>query len=622
VIVNGTGFLPTDTACVISSPGSAAVLAGSAGCSIQAGTGIISGSFIVGNVVPGQYVIQVTGNQGDFAQKVLNVTSGPKLKVSPGTGTIGTFINVTGTGFLTTDQSCSLSSTSTPNPILLGSAACVITVGTGIVNASFVIGNVPPGEYVIEATGCAGNNGCAPSAGDFAQAIVTVVGNTPEIDLFPTNATNGATVVVHAYGLSPSDTGCIILAFNGTITPANQVNTLISSSSCSIVSPQTAEGSFVVGPYAVENAHYNVTVKGTPANDLLSLTPGPKVTFPNLGAPFGVLASVTVVPTSGSVNTVFTFTGSGFDSDATMCFATVVPAFKGTSGGSFSCAISAGTGQVSGSVLVPTTAIAGTYGIDVGDNGKTKSNATGIFTVGTPSTLLVLNPASVDQGQAVGFAATGLNPQDAFCVIYPQPPAFPIGPIPPGQVTCQISGGYASGSFVVSSNAPGGYYLITVIGCSVAPTNDVCPTADTLDFASNFLGVTLATTITTASTTTTTSSTTTSMSTTTTSVATTFSVSSTTFSTTGILFTTYTHYTLTTVSGQTTTTMTQTSSTTQTQTTVTVSTTTSFTTVPCGPLPCGFTVQPTVNPAPGIDSTGLLAALLLLIPMLLRRLFG
>jgi hypothetical protein len=55
---------------------------------------------------------------------------------------------------------------------------------------------------------------------------------------------------------------------------------------------------------------------------------------------------------------------------------------------------------------------------------------------------------------------------------------------------------------------------------------------------------------------------------------------------------------------------------------VTVSTTTQFTTVGCGPLPCGFAVQPSVNPAPGIDGTGLLAALLLLIPMLLRRLFS
>jgi hypothetical protein len=71
--------------------------------------------------------------------------------------------------------------------------------------------------------------------------------------------------------------------------------------------------------------------------------------------------------------------------------------------------------------------------------------------------------------------------------------------------------------------------------------------------------------------------------------------------------------------------VTSTTSTTQTQTTVTVSTTTQFTTVPCGPLPCGFAVQAQpqgINPAPGIDSSGLIAALLLLLPMLLRRLLS
>jgi len=237
--------------------------------------------------------------------------------------------------------------------------------------------------------------------------------------------------------------------------------------------------------------------------------------------------------------------------------------------------------------------------------------------------LVVLNPASVDQGEAVGVAGTGFNPQDAYCVITAgtsTPPWSGTGGVAP---TCAIGSGYASGSFVVSDTAPGGYYLITIQACTVAVApGGTCPTGDGLDFASNFLGVTLATTVVTYSTTTSTSSTTTMFDTTTTSVGTQFTYFSTTVQTTGIFFTTYTQFSETTVSGQTTTTLTQTTSTTQTQTTVTVSTTTSFTTVPCGPLPCGFAVQPAMNPALGIDSTGLLAALLLLIPMLLRRLFS
>ena len=608
ILVNGTGFLPTDTSCALGAPGGTGVIdPGTQACAIEVGTGIVNASFTIGNVTPGQYVIQITGySGGDSAQAIVYVINGPRITLTPGvpaTGIIGNEIVMNGTGFLPTDQSCSISGLGGGNifnPVLTGSAGCVISVGTGVVNGSFIIGDVPPGQYVIEVTGCKGNNGCAPSVGDFAQQIVRVVGNSPELDLFPTNATNGATVVVRAYGLSASDTGCIILAFSGDVTPVHQDNTLITSPTCSIVSPQTAQGTFVVGPYATEDIDWNVTVKGTPTNDLL-----------NVSQPFGVTASITVVPTSGTINTVFTYTGSGFESDAIFCNATVVPAFTGSTLKP-SCALDP-FGQVSGSVVVPSTAIAGTYAIEVVDS--TGSRASAVFTVGTPSALVVLNPASVEQGQSVGVAGTGFNPQDAYCTIN-----VPVAAI--GVPTCLMSSGYASGSFTVAPGAAGGYYLITVQGCKVMPAANVCPPGDGLDFASNFLGVTLATTITTYSTTSSTSSTTTGFTFTTTSVATSFSYSSTTVQTTGILYTTYSHFVLTTVSGVTSTTYSVTSLTTQTQTTVTYSTTTQFTTVPCGPLPCGFSTQPApFNPAPGIDSTGLLAALLLLIPMLLRRLF-
>ena len=631
IFINGTGFLPTDTTCSIGAPGSNAIDPGTQACVIEVGTGVVNASFTIGNVVPGQYVIQITGYAGaDSAQAILNVNnSGPRLSLTPATGIIGQEILVNGTGFLPTDQSCSISGIGNGNvfnPVLVGSAGCAIAVGTGMANASFIIGNVSPGQYVIEITGCLGNAGCAPSVGDFAQQVLRVNPISSPLVLFPANATNGATVTFSADGLSPSDTSCTVLAYNyqktfdPTVTLTNGLppaslldNNLITSPTCSIVTPTIAQGTFVVGPYATENVPWNVTVRGSPVNDYGGF------------AVANVTASIVVVPTSGTINSVFTYTGSGFESTATSCTATLVPFITGlTAATEPSCALSANTGQVSGSFLVPSNAIAGTYGIVVGDN--TGSNATGIFTVGTPSALVVLNPSTVEQGQSVGLAGTGFNPQDAYCTISSASGNALFDLTHP--VTCLIASGYASGSFDVSPNAPGGYYLITVTGCSMTPTAQTttspptCPSGDSLDFASNFLGVVLATTVTTYSTTTSTSSTTTSLSTTTTSVATSFSYSSTTIQTTGILYTTYSHFTVSTVSGLTTTAYSQTSLITQTQTTVTYSTTTQFTTVPCGPLPCGFSTQPVpFNPAPGIDSAGLLASLLLLIPMLLRRLF-
>ncbi|HKM50699.1 MAG TPA: hypothetical protein VJZ75_05945 [Candidatus Bathyarchaeia archaeon] len=74
VSVSATGLLPTDHTCTISSPSSPnVVLPGSAACVIQLGTGVAHGGFIIGNVLPGSYVIQITGNQGDFAQTTLSV---------------------------------------------------------------------------------------------------------------------------------------------------------------------------------------------------------------------------------------------------------------------------------------------------------------------------------------------------------------------------------------------------------------------------------------------------------------------------------------------------------------------------------------------------------------------
>jgi len=606
VIVNGTSFLPIDTTCTITSPSANVVETGSAACVVRAGTGVVGGSFILGNVLPGQYIVQVTGNGGDFAQAVLNVTAGPKLTLSPGTGMIGTSILVNGTGFLTTDQSCSISSISSPNPILVGSSACVITVGTGIVRGSFIIGAVPPGEYVIEITGCAGNNGCAPSVGDFAQAILTVKQGPSTLFLFPTNSSEESTVTYLGSGLSPSDTGCTLLAYNRNRNTLD--NNLITSPTCSITTPGVAQGTFVVSPYATTDIPWNLTVRGTPQLDQTAW------------AVFNVTADVIVTPTSGTVNTVFTFTGSGFSGTADTCTAIIFPPFLTATYSGVGCYVSVGVGQVSGSLVVPAGVSPGTYGILVTAVNATgyANSATGVFTVGTPSALVVLNPASVEQGQPVGVAGFGFNPSDAYCTISSSAGTALFV----GTPTCLMSGGYASGSFTVNPAAAGGYYLISIIACSVAPSGNVCSAGHSLDFASNFLGVTLATTVVTGTSSTTTSLITLPTATTTTSVATSFFFYSTTYQTTGIFFTTYTQFTETTVSGMTTTTYTQTTSTTQTQTTVTFSTTTSFTTVPCGPLPCGLTIQPApMNPAPGIDSVGILGALLLLLPMLLRRLF-
>ena len=162
ISITGTGFLQTDTSCAFSSPSSAALVTSSA-CVTQGGS--LSGSFIVGNVMPGDYVVQASGNLGDFAQTLLEVTGGAQIGLSPSTGAPGVDVSVQGSGFQPTDTTCSISSPSSPNPILGGSGACAIQNGTGSAIGGFIVGNVPPGEYVVQLTG---------NQGDSAQALLDV----------------------------------------------------------------------------------------------------------------------------------------------------------------------------------------------------------------------------------------------------------------------------------------------------------------------------------------------------------------------------------------------------------------------------------------------------------------
>jgi hypothetical protein len=162
ISISGSGFLPTDTSCSFSSPSSANVVMSSA-CVMADGS--LSGGFMVGNVMLGAYVIQASGDQGDFAQALLQVSGGAEIGLSPATGQPGLHVSVQGASFLPTDTTCNLSSPSSPNIILQGTAACVIQSGSGIPNGGFIIGNVLPGQYVIQLIG---------NQGDSGQAIIAV----------------------------------------------------------------------------------------------------------------------------------------------------------------------------------------------------------------------------------------------------------------------------------------------------------------------------------------------------------------------------------------------------------------------------------------------------------------
>ncbi len=119
----------------------------------------------MGDVQSGDYLIQATGNFGDFAQTILDISGGAQVQLSLVSGAPGVDVSVQGSGFLPTDTTCNISSPSSPNPILPGTEACVIQGGSTVAIGSFTIGNVPPGDYVIQITG---------NQGDSAQTVLDV----------------------------------------------------------------------------------------------------------------------------------------------------------------------------------------------------------------------------------------------------------------------------------------------------------------------------------------------------------------------------------------------------------------------------------------------------------------
>jgi hypothetical protein len=250
--VEGTSFPTNDTSCSISSQSSGAVTIPA--CIVSNGSA--SGTFIVGQVSPGDYVIEVTactGNvgcapsAGDFSQQTFTVTGGPTITLNPTSGGLGADISVSGTGFKLSDQTCSITSPS--NPSVVQNAGCAVTSGTEDIHGSFIVGNVLAGQYVIEVTGCQGNTPCAPSQGDFAQEVLTVVTTTtPTIALNGVYNVPGTTIQVSGTGFSSSDTTCSLSG------------SPVSSSSCSI-SAGTLSGYFVVANVATGS--YTITATGS-----------------------------------------------------------------------------------------------------------------------------------------------------------------------------------------------------------------------------------------------------------------------------------------------------------------------------------------------------------------------
>ncbi|MGA2784180.1 MAG: hypothetical protein ABSF09_05735 [Candidatus Bathyarchaeia archaeon] len=387
----------TSSGCVVSGTGGGGV----------SGTG--NGTFIIGNVPPGNYIIEITactGNNGcapsagDFAQQELTVTGGPTITLNPTSGPIGTDVVVTGSGFLPTDQSCSISSISGP---IITNAGCAITSGTNATHGSFLVGNVPPGQYVIEVTGCPGNNGCAPSAGDFAQAVFTVTSG-PTLKLLPPQGPTGTHVQINGTGFLPSDTTCTITS------PSS--GSIIVNAACAIVPPNPpggkptnkTTGSFYVGNVQIGQYVIRVTGNGGDfAEAIFNVTRGPQLIL---------------IPSKGPTGTHVSIEGGFFLTSDTTC--TISSPSAGNVIQGAGCSITAGSGlgaglgnNVTGSFIVGNV-FEGQYVIQV--SGNQGDFAQAVFNV-TRGAVINLIPAKGPTGSHVSFEGTFFLSTDTTCTV-------------------------------------------------------------------------------------------------------------------------------------------------------------------------------------------------------------
>jgi len=268
-------------------------------------------------------------------------------------------VQVSGSGFLSTDTSCSLSGSIITQP------TCSITGGT--LNGAFIVANIASGFYTITAA--------ANPGGDSASANFQVNAATPAISVNPHVAGVGATVQVSGSGFAPIDSSCSLSGGGA-----------VASETCSVTNG-TVSASFIVATAAAGS--YTITVTGNPAGDsgsavfTLSISP----------------TSIVLNPVGGAPGATIQVSGSGFSLDDSSC------SISGVGVSSPNCSISGGT--ISGSFIV---ANVGTGYYTVTATGSTGDSASANLAVG-PTTVPAIPGFPIEailSGLLLGFSILAL----------------------------------------------------------------------------------------------------------------------------------------------------------------------------------------------------------------------
>jgi hypothetical protein len=337
----------------------------------------------------------------------------PAITISPTSGNVGTTVTVSGTGFA---GSKSITATFNGVPVTLSGTTSTGSTGS-FSGTTFTVPASTTGAKTVVITDASSNQG---------SATFTV---NPAITLSPTSGNVGSSVTVTGSGFAASST--VTINYDGVVQTTSPATVTTSSSGA-------FSASFSV-PASVVGAH---TVSASDGSSSSSAT-------------FTVTQSITLAPTSGSVGSSVTVTGSGFAGSKTVTIKfgsttmTTVPSTVTTDA----------YGSFSASFTVP-AATAGGKTVTATDAGSNSASAT--FTV-TPA--ITLSPTSGNVGTTVTVSGTGFTASSAITGKFAGSTVTLSG-----TTTTDSSGSFSAATFTVPASAAGGQVVTITDGSSKSAT--------------------------------------------------------------------------------------------------------------------------------------------------------
>jgi len=426
-------------------------------------TGVVTGSFVVGDVpgsAAGNYTIYIrcpssgtpidTGNAGFIVL--------PRITLDPSAGTANRTVNVIGAGFRADATLCSINSAAAST---LPLSSCSFT-GTGKTSGQFTVQTgIADGSY---------NVTVFPNQGYNATAQFNKISG-PSIFVSPASAPPGYGT---ATGASVPEPRAIAVAGGGFATGSSRSCTLASSgtttlfasspsTTCTISSSGTVTGSFAVAKGATPDSYrINVTDSSTGARASFSgfrVLPQPVITLtPDTGA----------AGTSVNITVQAGFFFSTFDQGA--C---TISSSPGGLVATPTCLINQYGGFFAASFQVSSSASAQGYIITI--TGVHGDFAVAVFTVSPIS--LTINPSSGSPplgslpGTTVTITGSGFSNIDTSCTV--KHVTNSSHPNIVSSLSCSVSGGSLSATFVVAAASTYGAYTLNVTGMPGFDTRQV-----------------------------------------------------------------------------------------------------------------------------------------------------